>query len=204
MLLYGLPVSRVASLGCDDIDTNNSCVAALRGDHWSRLPPAVATVVLANAITRYCLGDRSEPLEQHRVADPRRLSRSPRHPLPWATGTLRVHLRRARSAALASLAAELPAAVLAYPLDLNINTAIAWPPTPRSRSSMLRRRAEAAGAQPEPLYRQFGLHEARRAAASYVRTITHRIDTRTSLPFERRLASWRAAGSSLLPLQRFS
>ncbi len=39
---------------------------------------------------------------------------------------LPVHLRRARSAALAALAAELPAAVLANLLDPNINTANAW------------------------------------------------------------------------------
>jgi hypothetical protein len=39
---------------------------------------------------------------------------------------LPVHLRRARSAALAALAAELPAAVLANLLDLNIHTANAW------------------------------------------------------------------------------
>jgi hypothetical protein len=39
---------------------------------------------------------------------------------------LPVHLRRARSAALAALAADLPAAVLAQLLDLNINATIAW------------------------------------------------------------------------------
>jgi hypothetical protein len=39
---------------------------------------------------------------------------------------LPVHLRRARSAALAALATDIPAAVLAHLLDLNINTAIAW------------------------------------------------------------------------------
>ncbi|MGH3608372.1 MAG: hypothetical protein ACRDRD_09850 [Pseudonocardiaceae bacterium] len=39
---------------------------------------------------------------------------------------LPVHLRRARSAALAALAADIPAAVLAQLLDLNINTAINW------------------------------------------------------------------------------
>lgn len=38
-------------------------------------------------------------------------------------GHLHVHLRRARRAALASLAADLPSAVL---LDININTAVAW------------------------------------------------------------------------------
>lgn len=39
---------------------------------------------------------------------------------------LPLHLRRARSAALAALATDLPAAVLANLLDLNINTANAW------------------------------------------------------------------------------
>jgi hypothetical protein len=39
---------------------------------------------------------------------------------------LPIHLRRDSSAALGSQAAELPAAVLANLLDLNINTANAW------------------------------------------------------------------------------
>lgn len=39
---------------------------------------------------------------------------------------LPIHLHRARSAALAALATDLPAAVLANLLDLNINTANAW------------------------------------------------------------------------------
>ena len=39
---------------------------------------------------------------------------------------LPIHLHGARSAALAALATDLPAAVLANLLDLNINTANAW------------------------------------------------------------------------------
>jgi hypothetical protein len=63
------------------------------------------------------------------VAVSRRTTRTtrPRRSLPRALrANLPIHLRRARSAALAALAADIPAAVLAQLLDLNINTAIAW------------------------------------------------------------------------------
>jgi hypothetical protein len=48
-------------------------------------------------------------------------------------GRLQVDLRRARSAALTALAADMPAAVLAH--VLNINTAIGWANYPRTDRS---------------------------------------------------------------------
>ncbi|MFE0028131.1 hypothetical protein [Amycolatopsis sp. NPDC059021] len=130
VLLYGLPVSRVATLQHDDIHTDTNQRVWLRyGDHQFRLPPAVATVVLAqrdHASTVSAIG-RSHPNGVGWLFPGGFPGRPARDTLyRGLRNHLQIHLRRARSAALASLAGELPAAVLAHLLDLNINTALAW------------------------------------------------------------------------------
>jgi hypothetical protein len=126
VLLYGLPVSRVTALRHDDIHTDTKRRTWLQfGGHRLRLPPAVATLLLAqqkhavgaSAIARAHPGDTAWLFPGGPARDA----------LYRALRThLHIHLRRARSAALAALAADLPAAVLADLLDININTAITW------------------------------------------------------------------------------
>ncbi|MFC5107433.1 hypothetical protein [Kibdelosporangium philippinense] len=130
VLLYGLPVSRVALLRCDDIHIDtDQCAWVHYGRHRLRLPPAVAAVVLAQrdqATTVSPVG-RSHPGGVAWLFPGGFPGRPARDALYRGLRLhLHVHLRRARSAALAGLAAELPAAVLAQLLDININTALTW------------------------------------------------------------------------------
>jgi hypothetical protein len=90
VLLYGLPVSRVATLRHDDIHTDTNQRVWLRyGDHQLRLPPAVATVVLAqrdHASTASAIGrGKAWPARRAVRSSGRRLvdagKQSPRHGL---------------------------------------------------------------------------------------------------------------------------
>jgi hypothetical protein len=122
VLLYGLPVSRVTALRHDDIHTDTKRRTWLQfGGHRLRLPPAVATLLLAQQ--KHAVG--ASGIARAHPGDTAWLF--PGGPARDALyRALRTHLRRARSAALAALAADLPAAVLADLLDININTAITW------------------------------------------------------------------------------
>jgi hypothetical protein len=115
MLLYGLSVGRVATLRHDDPHTDTDQRVRLRyGDHRLRPPPAIATLVLAQRDQTGIVSaiGRSHP-NGVRWLFPGGFPGRPAHDAPY--GGLREHLhghpRRARSAASASLAAELPAAV---------------------------------------------------------------------------------------------
>lgn len=129
VLLFGIPVSTVNTLRHSHLRTSPDSTHLQLGQHHLLLPPAVADLLLAQRDhgTGVAMLDRTIP-----TADPwlfpgglpgrparDALYRDLRRHLP-------VHLRRARSAALAALAADLPAPVLASLLNLNINTAIAW------------------------------------------------------------------------------
>lgn len=130
VLLYGLPVSRVTALRHDDIHTDTKRRTWLQfGGHRLRMPPAVATLLLAqqNPAVGVSAIARAYPGNTAWLFPGGFPGRPARDALYRALRThLNVHLRRARSAALAALAADLPAAVLADLLDININTAIAW------------------------------------------------------------------------------
>ena len=119
VLRHRLPVSRVTALRHDDIHADTKRRTWLQfGGHCLRLPPAVATLLLAqrnhavdvSAIARTHPGDTAWLFPGGLPGRPARdalYDALRTHP--------RVHLRRA---ALAALAADL--------LDININTAITW------------------------------------------------------------------------------
>lgn len=129
VLLFGLPVSTIATLHRGDICTNAGDTYLQLARRKLVLPPAVAALL----VTQRDHGIGVALLDRTALtADPwlfpggfpgrparDALYRGLRQHLP-------IHLRRARSAALAALAAELPAPVLASLLDLSITTAIAW------------------------------------------------------------------------------
>lgn len=130
VLLFGLPVSRVAALQHDDIHTSLDGVTWLQMTHHRLLLPG-AVAALLHAQSDH--GTGKAMLARTINNGPRWLFPGGLPGRPARDGLYRalrkhlpVHLRRARSAALAALAAELPAAVLANLLDLNINTANAW------------------------------------------------------------------------------
>jgi hypothetical protein len=130
ILLFGLPISRVATLQHDDIHTNPDGASWLQLSHQRLLLPDAVAALLH---TQRDHGASTAILSRTTNDGPRWLfpgglpGRPARDALYRALRKhLPVHLRRARSAALAALAAELPAAVVAKLLDLNINTANAW------------------------------------------------------------------------------
>lgn len=130
VLLYGLPVSRVTALRHDDIHADTKNRTWLRiGGRRLRLPPAVAGLVLAqrDQATAVSAVARAYPGDTAWLFPGGFPGRPARDALYRALRThLHVHLRRARSAALVALAADLPAAVLADLLGIHINTALAW------------------------------------------------------------------------------
>jgi hypothetical protein len=130
VLLFGLPVSRITALRHTDLHTDADSTSWLHmTQHRLMLPDAVAALLHAQrehgtgaAMLTHVTGDGPRWLFPGGMPGrPARdgLYRALRKHLP-------VHLRRARSAALAALAAEIPAAVLANLLDININTANSW------------------------------------------------------------------------------
>lgn len=127
VLLFGLPISRITALQHVDVHTDADGTTWLQmTQHRLLLPDAVAALLHAQREH----GTGTAMLTHTDTDGPRWLfpgglpGRPARDALYRALRThLPVHLRRARSAALA---AELPAAVLANLLDLNINTANAW------------------------------------------------------------------------------
>ncbi|MEV1296117.1 hypothetical protein [Pseudonocardia sp. NPDC049635] len=130
VLLFGLPVSRITALRHTDIHTDADGTTWLQmTEHRLLLPDAVAALLRAQRDR----GTGTAILTRTNANGPRWLfpggmpGRHAHDALYRALRThLPVHLRRARSAALAALTAELPAAVLANLLDLNIHTANAW------------------------------------------------------------------------------
>lgn len=129
VLLYGLSVRRVSSLHADHLETDDDAAYLRLGQHKLLLPPAIASLL------RRQQAEAKSVSVIHRSVDagpawlfpggfPGRPARDAiyrklrAHCIP--------HARRARSAALITLAAELPPPILADLLDLNINTAVQW------------------------------------------------------------------------------
>ncbi|WP_040830377.1 hypothetical protein [Nocardia jiangxiensis] len=130
VLLYGLPLSKVTVLRHNDIHTDDRKRVWLRhGSHQLRLPPAIATLLLTqrNHPTTIAAVNRNHP-DDTKWLFPGSFPGQPARDSLYRglRSHLHLHIRRARSAALAHLAAEIPAAVLAQLLDLHINTALAW------------------------------------------------------------------------------
>lgn len=129
VLLYGLSVRRVSSLHADHLDTDGDATYLRLGQHKLLLPPAVASLL------RRQQTQATSVSVIHRSVDagpgwlfpggfPGRPARDAIYRKLRAYGI--PHARRARSAALITLAAELPPPILAELLDLNINTAVHW------------------------------------------------------------------------------
>lgn len=127
VLLFGLPVSRITTLRHHDIHTEPDGTTWLQMTHH-RLPLPTAVAALLRDQRDHGTGAAMLARDEHQWLFPGGLPGRPaRDGLYRALRAhLPVHLRRARSAALAALAADIPAAVLAQLLDLNINTAITW------------------------------------------------------------------------------
>jgi hypothetical protein len=129
VLLFGLSVRRVSNLHAADVATESTRTHLRLGQHALLVPPAVAALLRrqqAQAISVSFIHRSVDagpawlfpggfPGRPARDAVYRKLRE---HGIP--------HARRARSAALITLAAELPPPILADLLDLNINTAVQW------------------------------------------------------------------------------
>lgn len=128
VLLYGHPVSRIASMRADHVDQNDDGVYLAVGQHRALLPPALGTLMIqlrdsappasifgATAATADWLFPGLVP-GQH-MAD---------NYLVKLLNRVGIRTRTARNSALISLAADLPAPVLADLLGLHINTAVRW------------------------------------------------------------------------------
>jgi hypothetical protein len=128
VLLYGHPISRIAAMRTHHVDQNGDGVYLVVGQHHALLPPALGTLIVqlrdsappasifgASASTSDWLFPGLVP-GQH-VAD---------NYLVKLLNGVGIHTRTARNSALISLAADLPAPVLADLLGLHINTAVRW------------------------------------------------------------------------------
>jgi hypothetical protein len=128
VLLYGLPVSRISELRADQLTGRDGHSYLNFGAHSLLLPPAVA--VLLERQARHAISvtvlHRSNPTGPPWLFPGGLPGRPARDVLYRKLRAAIPHIRRSRSAALISLAAELPAPILADLLDLNINTAVQW------------------------------------------------------------------------------
>jgi hypothetical protein len=128
VLLFGLPIERIRHLTADQITSNDLHTYLTAGHQPILLPPRLARLLQRLA---------TEPEERLRISHdllgPRRLfpGRVPGQPIANHGLTTRLNrhgisVRSARNGALAALAADLPAAILADLLGMHINTAIRW------------------------------------------------------------------------------
>jgi hypothetical protein len=129
LLLYGLPVSRISTLCADQIDREGKRTLLRLGAHRVLLPPAVADLLIAQrdtARTVSVLGRGAPPGTAWLFPGgfPGRPARDVVYRALRDNGL--PHARHARNAALMTLAADLPAPILASLLDLHIATAVAW------------------------------------------------------------------------------
>ncbi|XVU29869.1 hypothetical protein ACQPZJ_23115 [Actinoplanes sp. CA-054009] len=114
-LLYGLPLTRISRLQPADLYLTSEHTYLMLGTHRLRLAPAVAHLL------RRCTGNEDWIF-------PGALPGT--HTVVGLHGALKRHgmpdASQARAAALVSLAADLPAPVLADLLGIHLNTAVAW------------------------------------------------------------------------------
>jgi len=127
LLLYGLPVSRIAVLRHEDLVTSGGKPCLLIAGHQTQLPPAVDSLLRAAtaAKTRSAVG---RAVNRDRWLFPSSLPGRPisaeglgnklnRHGIP---------VRASRNAALVTLGSELPAAALSALLGISISSAVQW------------------------------------------------------------------------------
>ena len=127
VLLYGHPVSRVVTLQTHQVDERDDGVYLTIDRHAALLPPVLANLVLK-------LRDAAPPpsvLGGNRATTWLFPGLVPGHHLACnylgkQLNTHGIHARTSRNGALISLAADLPAPVLADLLGLHVNTAVRW------------------------------------------------------------------------------
>lgn len=128
LLLYGQFASRLTRLTAADIHHDDHDIHLHLGTVPVLLPPALAALVRAQRDATYQRVTYQHPDTATRPLFP---GRNPGQPIraDVLTRRLRSHgidTRQARNAALVAWATELPAAILADVLGLNVNTAVAW------------------------------------------------------------------------------
>lgn len=147
VLFHGHPVSRIVAMRASQIEEHDASVYLKIGQHRALLPPALATLVLQ-------LRDTPPPAS---------ILRARRDTTDWLFPGLvpgqhladnylvkllnarGIRTRTARNSALISLAADLPAPILADLLGLHINTAVRWVRrSKRDWANYVEARAEAA------------------------------------------------------------
>lgn len=127
LLLYGQPLSRIAAITTDQISNRDQQVSLRFGHHDVHLPEPLAGLVVALARHGRPYRGVGSPAASTWLF-PGHLPGRPLTParLGERLRALGVHAQPGRRAALTSLAAQLPAAVLAELLDLHPTTAVRW------------------------------------------------------------------------------
>jgi hypothetical protein len=127
-LLFGLPSERIRNLTADQVALKDQHTYLAAGRHPILLPPR-----LAGLLQRLATRPRERLMISHDRRGPRLLfpGRVPGQPIASHALTTRLNrhgisVRPARNGALAALAADLPAAILADLLGMHVNTAVRW------------------------------------------------------------------------------
>jgi hypothetical protein len=128
VLLYGHPVSRIVAMHTHQVDQDDNGFYLMIGEHRALLPPALGVLVVElrdSAPPASIFGSSASTSDwlfpglvpgQH-LAD---------NYLVKLLNGAGIRTRTARNSALISLAADLPAPILADLLGLHINTAVRW------------------------------------------------------------------------------
>jgi len=127
-LLFGLPSERIRNLTADQLTQDDQHTYLAAGRHPILLPPR-----LAGLLQRLATQPQEHLMISHDRRGPRRLfpGRVPGQPIASHALTTRLNrhgisVRPARNGALATLAADLPAAILADLLGMHVHTAVRW------------------------------------------------------------------------------
>jgi hypothetical protein len=128
LLLYELPVSRISALRHDDLVTHGGRPHLLVEGHRTLLPPAVDALLRAAMSDLRTTSAVAAAVDDVRWLFPSRMAGLPMSAAGMAAKPRRhaIPIRRARNAALISLAADLPAAALSALLGLSISGAVRW------------------------------------------------------------------------------
>jgi hypothetical protein len=122
-LLFALPLTRIVQLHRGDLSARAGRRFLTIGSHQTLLPPP-----LADLLDRLTTEPDPEPAGQAQPLFPGRPASQPISASALGEQLNRhgIHVRTARNTALISLASELPAAVVAELVGINISTAVRW------------------------------------------------------------------------------
>jgi hypothetical protein len=128
VLLYGLPVSRIAELTAEHlVRRDGECFLRL-GEHHTVLPPLLAALLTQLSHTASTTSITGRAVVATPWLFPGQLAGRPMNAARLATKIHRhgIRIRPARNAALLGLAAEIPAAALSPLLGISIESALQW------------------------------------------------------------------------------